>query len=274
MRLLRHVMKREAFRPLVPLVYALDAALLCARHQPSGRRARAKLRGASCHGAAEMLRALNSARPNPAIERQRRRLLTCRNELGHESTYHDTWTVSRAAAISKAPRQAGIIAAIVREFSPEQTIELGTNIGISAAYMALATPGQVTTLEGSGARVAVARELHQRLSIQNIRCVEGMFDDTLQPTLDHMPTVDLAFIDGNHEHDATIKYYNAIAQHASSEAVFIFDDVRLDSGMNQAWIEICKDPRIGLIVDLWTMGVCVHGKAERAPVITEPIACF
>ncbi|MGH8279070.1 MAG: O-methyltransferase [Gammaproteobacteria bacterium] len=217
---------------------------------------------------------MSTIETRPAIERERRRLLARTDPLGHGGAYDIDWTISAAAAISKSPKQAGLLGAMVREFAPQQVVELGTNVGISAAYMALGTTGKMITLEASPARMTLARELHRNLGIENVEYVEGYFNDTLSTQLDRMPFVDFAFIDGHHEYQPTKDYCAAILPHAKRGAVFFFDDIRFSPGMWQAWSELSADDRFGLVLDFWTMGACVIRADSEPKIVVPPMTCF
>ena len=64
---------------------------------------------------------------------------------------------------------------------------------------------------------------------------------TLQPTLKNGP-FGLAFIDGHHDGDATIDYFNQIKPTLTKNAVVMFDDIDLYTDMARAWSEIQRDP--------------------------------
>ncbi len=150
---------------------------------------------------------------------------------------------------------------IIRELRPKQVIELGTNVGISAAYIAAALKengdgGRIITLDSSQYRQALARSLHASLGLDNVTYVQGLFSDTLKQTLAENPPCDLAFIDGHHQYEPTLEYYNQVLEHCSDHAVLVFDDIRWSDGMKKAWRHIQADQRFELVVDLQSVGLC------------------
>ncbi len=150
---------------------------------------------------------------------------------------------------------------IIRELRPKQVIELGTNVGISAAYIAAALKengdgGRIITLDSSQYRQALARSLHASLGLDNVTYVQGLFSDTLKQTLAENPPCDLVFIDGHHQYEPTLKYYNQVLEHCSDHAVLVFDDIRWSDGMKKAWRHIQADQRFELVVDLQSVGLC------------------
>jgi predicted O-methyltransferase YrrM len=186
--------------------------------------------------------------------------------LGEPGIYDAGKTIAQACAASKPPRQAQFLHALVQAFNPSITVELGTNLGVSSAYIASATTGRLTTFESSPYRLRVARRLHRELGIGNVGYVQGLFEETLDGAVPQ--GVEFAFIDGHHQYEPTLRYFDLIASRSCEGAVFVFDDIRWSEGMERAWAELRADPRIGLAVDVSTMGVCILG---GRPMRTRPI---
>jgi predicted O-methyltransferase YrrM len=175
-------------------------------------------------------------------------------------------TISQACTGSKPPVPARLLYHLVRTFAPESILELGTNVGISAAYMAAAlqaagSAGRLTTLDASPYRIALARDVHAGLGFTNIDYRVGRFVETLRPVLAELGEVDMAFIDGHHQYKPTLAYFDEIWPYARPGAVFVFDDIRLSEGMRRAWEELRVDERFALTVDVGVLGLCVG----RAP---------
>ena len=175
---------------------------------------------------------------------------------------YDRGSVSDAEKDSKSPRDCQLLYNIVRAFEPRCVIELGTNIGISGAYIATALKdcgkgGRLTTLEGSPYRMRLAKALHAGLHLDNITYRQGMFANTLQPTLDELPPIDVAFIDGHHQYEPTLRYFDLIARHSSPTCVFIFDDIGWSDGMKKAWSELRTDPRLPVAITFAGLGVAL-----------------
>ena len=175
---------------------------------------------------------------------------------------YDRGSIADAAKVSKSPRDCLLLYSVVRAFEPRTVIELGTNIGISGAYIARALKdsgkgGRLTTLEGSPYRSRLAKELHTKLDIGNVSYRQGLFTDTLQSTLNEMPPIDVAFIDGHHQYEPTLQYFDLIARHSSPDCVFIFDDIGWSDGMKKAWLELRADPRLPVSITFAGLGVAL-----------------
>ena len=74
--------------------------------------------------------------------------------------------------------------------------------------------------------------------------------------------IDLAFIDGHHQYQPTLDYFEEIFRFSTPDTVFVFDDIRWSDGMKRAWSQIQSDDRLNLIVDLSRIGVCMRGQKE------------
>lgn len=206
---------------------------------------------------------------DPEIETQRAAMLGDGSPLDDGtlpgSLRHDAGlSIGQACRASMPPRKAAVLSALAGAFQPACAVELGTNVGVSAAYIARAVRGTLTTFEVSPYRLRAARRLHQRLGLSNIRYVQGRFGDTLDEALRGMPTVDFAFIDGHHRFRPTLDYTDAVVARAAEGAVFVYDDIRWSDGMREAWEALRQDPRFGIALDLDCIGVCVLGRQPQA----------
>lgn len=148
---------------------------------------------------------------------------------------------------------------------PNIILELGTSVGISSAYMALAKPdAKIITIEGSAALAEMARRTHDRLGIKNVQVVCDEFQSALNRALPQIGTLDLVFFDGNHRKDATILYFEQCLKLAGENSVFVFDDIYWSADMKKAWKEIKKHPRITLTIDVFQFGICFFSKQKLA----------
>ena len=217
------------------------------------------------------------------IEAERQRLLSCDaalvdGTLGAGSPFDQGQTIEAACRVSRSPAGGLLLYHLARALKPRQVIELGTNVGISSAYLASAlarNSGQLVTLEFSPYRQRIAQLMHERLTLRNVTHVRGAFAETLCGVLQGLPSVDLAFIDGDHHLQPTLDYFAAILRRISERAVLVFDDIRWSKGMLQAWDAVRKHPQVRLSVNLHNMGLCVveSRPATGATFHVGPIRC-
>lgn len=198
----------------------------------------------------------------PAIEARRRALLHDRRLLDVEDlgagSRINTGKRKQVGAIAKAalksPRLAQVLHRCVRHYQPQTIVELGTSLGITTAYLASAAPGRVSTIEGSGAIAAIAREGFEQLGLDNIDLRIGNFDNVLPRLLSAIDTVDLAYIDGNHRYDPTISYFQQLLRVVHPGTILVFDDIHWSEEMERAWSEIKAHEAVAYTVDIFFLG--------------------
>ncbi|MGX1307377.1 putative O-methyltransferase YrrM [Amorphus suaedae] len=197
--------------------------------------------------------------------------------LGPAGPFDDGETVASACAVSKPPSQAVLLHALTSRLKPASVLELGTNIGISSAFLAAGladagTDGRILTLDVSPYRVRTAETLHRELGLTTIATRVGLFQDTLAGAIEAAAPIDMAFIDGNHHYEPTLAYTDQIAANSVEGALFVYDDIRWSEGMKRAWASVCDDPRFSVVIDLYQMGIAIYspgGATDRT--VTPPL---
>lgn len=161
----------------------------------------------------------------------------------------------------KPAKYSRLLHNIIAYYQPKTSIELGTSLGITTAYLAKAnSSGKVITLEGSGAIAAIAKNNFAKLSIENIEIVQGNFNETLPQVLLKNPVIDFAFIDGNHSKKPTLDYFHALLPHTGSDTILVFDDIHWSEEMEGAWAEIQASTEVRLSIDLFFVGIVFFKK--------------
>ena len=140
---------------------------------------------------------------------------------------------------SKPPAAARVLFDLIRERAPATCLELGTCVGISAAYEAAALElngrGMLFTIEGAEPLAAQARALLARVGLDHrVEFRVGRFADVLPRLLDEH-VFDYVFIDGHHDERATVQYFEAILPRTRSGTALVFDDIDWSDGMRRAW---------------------------------------
>lgn len=154
---------------------------------------------------------------------------------------------------AKNHRLGKLLGLAVDYLKPEHALELGTSLGISAAYQnTVFQPKALHTIEANTQLVPISKNLWQQLGYQ-IDLKEGFFELVLPELLQHH-SYQWVFIDGNHQYEATMHYFHLFKQHTSPASVLVFDDINWSAGMQQAWKEISADPEVTLCIDLFFLG--------------------
>lgn len=153
---------------------------------------------------------------------------------------------------------------IVNLYQPDTILEMGTSLGISAMYQAMPKQkAQMITLEGCGNIARQASHNFKKLNLENIDLKIGDFQQTMPDALETLQTLDYAFIDGNHQKEATIQYFQKCLKYASDRSILIFDDIYWSKGMSEAWEEIKQHPSVTLSIDLYFMGLIFFRKTQK-----------
>ncbi len=210
---------------------------------------------------------LNDKRHYPAydkVEQLREELLTDKTILtiedfgaGSSVGQANKRTIAGIAKNSGKPKKFGqLLYRLVKEYQPDTIVELGTSLGITTSYLALAKPGaKLVTMEGAGEVAAVAGKNFQKLEIGPIQTELGNFDTTLSSVLQSLPVVDFAFIDGNHQQEPTERYFYELLPKTNHYSLLVFDDIHWSSGMEKAWKTIRAHPAVRCTIDLFFIGI-------------------
>lgn len=152
--------------------------------------------------------------------------------------------------------QAQAIFKLIEHFKPKNILELGTSLGLTTCYMAEANKKSVVyTIEGSEAIANKAQLLFDARQLQNIKSIVGNFDEVLPSLLNEINTIDLAYLDGNHRYDATMRYVDLIVKKCNQDSILILDDIYWSKEMTKAWSELKSDKRFSISLDYYHFGV-------------------
>jgi predicted O-methyltransferase YrrM len=114
---------------------------------------------------------------------------------------------------------------------------------------------KVYTLEGCPQTAGVAKDVFGKAGVKDINVITGNFDDTLPDVIDGLDQLDFVYIDGNHQRDATLKYFEWCLPKVHEGTMLIFDDIYWSEGMKQAWAQIKAHPDVTATVDLYWIGL-------------------
>ena len=173
---------------------------------------------------------------------------------------------SIAANALKQPKLAQLLYRLAAHFKPRNIIELGTCLGITTLYLQKAAPNaKVYTMEGCPQTAGVASETFEQAGLNDIDLITGNFDDNLPGVIDKLDQLDFVFVDGNHQKDATLKYFEWCLPKVHEGTLLIFDDIYWSEGMKEAWAQIKAHPQVTVTVDLFWIGLVFFkpGRAEK-----------
>ncbi len=194
-----------------------------------------------------------------------------RRQLLHDNRLLQVKDLGAGSAVSKSkqrkisdisrhavkPKKFGqLLFRIVRYYQPGTIIELGTSLGITSSYLALANPGaSVVTVEGSPEIAVIAKSNFEKLKIKNVQLKEGDFDQILPGALTKFNTLDFAFVDGNHRKVPTLLYFHTLLASINNASILIFDDIHWSAEMEEAWELIKGHSSVTMSIDLFFVGL-------------------
>lgn len=202
-------------------------------------------------------------RPPAEIESLRQQLLTDKREIeiqdlgaGSRTSYSKRRTVQQLAKSAvKPPKYSRLLFRLAAHYKPQTLVELGTSLGITTSYLAAANPAAtITTIEGSPQIASIAKANFAKAQFSNIHQLIGNFDDVLPSVIHQLPSIDLAYIDGNHRYKPTINYFHQFLTKKHNDTILVFDDIHWSKEMEQAWTEIQQHDSVRCTLDIFFLG--------------------
>ncbi|MGM0375249.1 MAG: O-methyltransferase [Bacteroidota bacterium] len=197
------------------------------------------------------------------IDAARRMMLRNKQMVDAETGGAASWTGNGRKTIRKIvrgsslpPKYGRLLFRLVTHFNARDILELGTGPGLGTLSLALPdSRSKVVTLEGNPQMSAVARKLFEVVEVENARVVNGSFQQTLPQVLKDFEKLDFVFFDGDHRYSSTLTYFEMCLGKIHNDSVFVFDDIHWSPGMEKAWREITRHPRVTISIDMHRIGL-------------------
>lgn len=169
---------------------------------------------------------------------------------------------SQKRPIKKIAQNAGIsfkramlLNKLCHYFKVESTLELGTSLGLGSLSMALNNPLKLDTVEGCENTLNRAIKLFETYNCNDQITTHLASFSQFISSLPSNQTYDLIYIDGHHNYQATLHYFDAMLAHAHENTIFIIDDIYWSKGMTKAWESIYQHPKIHVSIDIFYWGI-------------------
>ncbi|MGB6037702.1 MAG: class I SAM-dependent methyltransferase [Cryomorphaceae bacterium] len=185
---------------------------------------------------------------------------------GSRKTCDSKRSVAEIAKTSSTPiAMAQMMQRLISFLDLKNVLELGTNLGLTTAYLAAANPDSVViSLEGDPSLASLAVKNLQKIGLE-AEIIEGRFEDNLDLALAKMVTVDFAYIDGNHRKEPTLNYFQSVLEKTTGNSVLAFGDIHWSEEMEEAWTAIKQNKSVTFTIDLFDIGL-VFFRKDRAEV--------
>jgi predicted O-methyltransferase YrrM len=173
----------------------------------------------------------------------------------------------RARRDSIRPRWGALLHGLVHLSETQRVLELGTAFGLSGLYIARGLLDSFpvrtcyfVTIERNRQFARIAEDNFDKLGyLDFVHVIQGDFETELERALDLIKPLQMAYIDGNHDCDATLRYVSQLKARARPGSLIILDDIHWSPEMTRAWRTIQQMPRVAATVDLWQWGIVVTG---------------
>jgi predicted O-methyltransferase YrrM len=165
--------------------------------------------------------------------------------------------IARHAGMTAKRQQ--LLFKLAQYFSSKNILELGTSLGLATAAVSLGNPeANITTVEGCPNTAKKANETFQHFQLSNIHLHTSTFETFFSENTKEL--YDLVFIDGNHNKEKTLEYFETLLKNASEKSIFIFDDIYWSTPMTEAWQQISNHPKVTVSIDTFQWGLVFFRK--------------
>lgn len=202
-----------------------------------------------------------------AIEGLRKSFLNSHKEIevtdfgaGSKSLNSKKRKLSDIARVSVSnPKKCRLLLRLSGYFRPESILELGTNLGISTAYLHKGFPeARLIGIEGDETLYNLASSHLD----SGVELINETFDSGLNKLKAENFKAGLIYIDGDHRGSSVRKYVEHLKSMSDEDSVFILDDIYWSKDMNRAWKKLIADPYFGISIDLFDFGLLFPRKKQ------------
>jgi predicted O-methyltransferase YrrM len=156
---------------------------------------------------------------------------------------------------------------LARFLKPKATIELGTSLGLSSAYIISGHPDMnYLGVEGDPFLADQATKLLAKVENIQTKVLKHTIEDTLAILHQKGEKFDLVYMDGHHEFEATLTYFEKIIEILSDNAMVVVDDILWSGEMLNAWQEVRRHPQVTASLSYMGVGYLFFSEKFLAPV--------
>lgn len=168
--------------------------------------------------------------------------------------------IAKTAGITN--KRAKLLYRLTNYLKINNTLELGTSVGLATSAISLGNKsGNITTIEGCTETAKVAKQEFQYFQFKNITVINNQFTVELNKLKNQ--SFDLIYIDGNHNKEATLQYFEKLLQHINNDSVVVFDDINWSRNMQEAWQIIKQNPKVTVSIDTFFWGIVFFRKEQK-----------
>ena len=173
---------------------------------------------------------------------------------GSKSIYAYPYTLRNISLTSvSSPFKCQRLYRVACFLESKNILELGSSLGISAAYLGSASHCQnLISVDANEELIHLARDHFQK---DPIKFVCQTFEETLVGYIHNQQVFDLIYLDGDHSYGPTMRHFNLCKEILSEKGVLIIDDIYWSSEMKQCWDLCRKDDSFQIKIDMFYFGI-------------------
>jgi predicted O-methyltransferase YrrM len=177
-------------------------------------------------------------------------------------------TIKRIARTAlSTPSECRRLYRLAHFLKPKATIELGTSLGLSSAYIISGHPAmRYFGVEGDPFLAVQATKLLDKVESNQTKILKCTIEDTLASLNEKGERFDLVYMDGHHEFEATLTYFEQIVEMISDNAMVVVDDILWSGAMLKAWHEVRRHPQVRASLSYMGVGYLFFSEKFLAPV--------
>lgn len=143
----------------------------------------------------------------------------------------------------------------------ENMLEFGTSLGLGTVALAVSNKfANVHTVEACPNTAQTAQHYFNEFGLLNIKLYQETFKEFL--LRESKEKYDLVFIDGDHNGERTLSYFNSLLNHVHNKSVIIFDDIYWSKDMTATWKKIIANERVTVSIDTFQWGLVFFRKEQ------------
>ncbi|MEP0263890.1 class I SAM-dependent methyltransferase [Dokdonia sp.] len=146
-------------------------------------------------------------------------------------------------------------------FNPENTLEIGTSLGMGTVALSIESTAKIISLEGCPETTGIATKQLQNFNITNAYIKVGEFDKNIKKFASQ--NFDLIYFDGNHSKKATLAYVQSLLPTVTNNTLWIFDDIHWSPEMTEAWEHIKELPEVTATIDCFWLGFVFFRREQK-----------
>lgn len=220
----------------------------------------------------EVIYDFSAKKIDDSVEQQRKKLfdddssliLTENNECLGQLKLQQTTVKRLAKKLTNKKEVDRLIYRLVANRQPAVSLQIGTGLGVSAAYFSMANSrNPVKIIECEPEFSTVAQRIFSNLGIDNVELRTGNLQQLLHHTLLNSTKLDIVYFNKFKDGETLFNLFGLCLAKADENSMFIIKGIYSDPSTKTMWAKIKELPEVTVTVDLFWIGL-VYFKKDQA----------